>query len=177
MLSCPTITPEIPEAIPFRWPILSEGDAPKFSFHLSPPAPVSLPSIQAASPVPTPLALQSADEILNRLDAVVADDDQYQQDEQRPSEATLNLAKQLIQAVEKSGVTEFPRTYVAVYYGEIDITWKTRRDLARLMVKPNGEVELYRQPDYPSSPRGESIPITTADSARIAEQIEWLLRR
>lgn len=114
--------------------------------------------------------------ILHRIDTIVADDDQYQQDEVRPSGEIVDLAKKLIYAAEEAGVTRFPKTYVSVYYGEVDITWKTDRNMVRLIVRPNHTIELYRQRDYHLSPKGEFVPITVQDGARIAEQIHWLTR-
>jgi len=122
------------------------------------------------------IAASDTTTISQRIDAAVADDDQYQQDEARPSGEIADLAKRLIYATEKAGVTRFPKTYVSVYYGEIDITWKTDRNMVRLIIRPNRTIELYRQRDYHLSPKGAFVPITIQDGGRIAEQIDWLTR-
>jgi hypothetical protein len=129
----------------------------------------------SSSPVDSPdLCRQTADTILERIRSVIEDEDQYADDEPAPSDETVALAEQLIRTIESVGVDEFPKTYISVYYGEIDITWKTAKDLVRLMVKPGDRIELYQQPNYPDSPRGESTVITMLDAATVADRIERL---
>ena len=136
---------------------------------------VSTSMMYSSSPVDSPdLCRQTADTILERIRSVIEDEDQYADDEPAPSDETVALAEQLIRTIESVGVDEFPKTYISVYYGEIDITWKTAKDLVRLMVKPGDRIELYQQPNYPDSPRGESTVITMLDAATVADQIERL---
>ena len=51
--------------------------------------------------------------ILQRIDAIVSDNDQYQENETRPSTEIVDLAKKLIRAAENAGVTRFPKTYIS----------------------------------------------------------------
>ena len=154
----------------FRWSMEPVAAGSTFSCTV-----VSTSMMYSSSPVDSPdLCRQTADTILERIRSVIEDEDQYADDEPAPSDETVALAEQLIRTIESVGVDEFPKTYISVYYGEIDITWKTAKDLVRLMVKPGDRIELYQQPNYPNSPRGESTVITMLDAATVADQIERL---
>ena len=77
---------------------------------------------------------ESMQTVLRHIDNSITDENQYQEDEQKPDALTATTAKSLVEAAAAAGVREFPRTYISVYYGEIDITWKTDRKLVRLIV-------------------------------------------
>lgn len=116
----------------------------------------------------------STDAIIERLDEVIADEDQYELDELPPSQTTIDAVKRLLRSMADVGYNNLPKTYISLYHGEIAVTWKTDRNLVRLTFRPNGSIELYRQPNYRDSARGESIPVTVEDNERVAEYIHWL---
>jgi hypothetical protein len=119
---------------------------------------------------------QQLHEVLEHLDLTLADGDQYQDDEPHPPEHVIEQARRIVQAMADLGIRSFPKTYVATYYGEIDLTWKTVRNLMRVIIKPNGEIHLYHQANYRESGRGESRQITLADVQSIADRMNWLFQ-
>jgi hypothetical protein len=115
-------------------------------------------------------------EVLKHIDLTLADADQNQDDEPHPPENAVEQAHRIVRAVADLGIQSFPKTYVATYYGEIDLTWKTFRKLMRVIIKPNGEMQLYHQPNYRDSARGESCPITLLEAKAVADRMRWLSR-
>lgn len=85
--------------------------------------------------------------VVKSLDLIVTDDDQYETDEPRPSQETIQVARKLLRSMAEVGYNNLPKTYISVYYGEIAVTWKTEQNLDRLTFSPNGTIELYRQAD------------------------------
>lgn len=116
--------------------------------------------------------LEQTSNAFRHIDEVVQDEDQYQIDEPRPSEHVVNSAKKLIKDLELAGVTSLPKTYVSVYYGELDITWKTERRLVRLAFRDHGRAHMYYQDDYQHSTRGSSAPVD--DISAVVERLHWL---
>jgi hypothetical protein len=115
-------------------------------------------------------------EVLRHIDLMTADEEQYEDDEPHPSEHIIEQAHRIVQAMADLGIRSFPKTYVATYYGEIDLTWKTVRNLMRVIIKPTGEIQLYHQANYRESARGESRTITVTDAQAIADRMRWLLQ-
>jgi len=75
---------------------------------------------------------ENSDDIAARIDAVIADDDMYEAGEPRPSPEAAAKAKDLVSSAR--AVRGLPHPEVSVYFGEINVTWKVRNRLLRLIV-------------------------------------------
>jgi hypothetical protein len=115
------------------------------------------------------------DDIAARIDAVIADDDMYEAGEPRPSPKAAANAKELIKSAGRA-VRGLPRPEVSVYFGEVDITWKVRNRLLRMIVfsDPTRSAVLYFQTDKGEAlTRGESVDVSGADD--LPQKLVWLL--
>lgn len=118
---------------------------------------------------------RSNDDIAARIDAVIADGDMYEAGEPRPSPEAAAKAKDLIQSAGRA-VHGLPPPEVSVYFGEIDITWKVRNRLLRIIVfpDPSRPPVLYFQTDKGEAlTRGESVDVSGADD--LPRKLAWLL--
>jgi hypothetical protein len=110
-----------------------------------------------------------------RIDAVIADDDMYEAGEPRPSPEAAAKAKDLVKSAERMG-HGLPRPEVSVYSGEIDVTWKVRNRLLRMIVfsDPVRPAVLYSQTDTGEAlTRGESVDVRGAED--LPRKLVWLL--
>jgi hypothetical protein len=115
------------------------------------------------------------DDIAARIDAVIADDDMYEAGEPRPSPEAAAKAKDLVKSAERAG-RGLPRPEVSVYFGEIDVTWKVRNRLLRMIVfsDPARPAVLYFQTDKGEAlTRGESVDVSGVDD--LPRKLVWLL--
>jgi hypothetical protein len=115
------------------------------------------------------------DDVAARIDAVIADDDMYEPGEPRPTQEAAAKAKDLIKSAGRA-VRELPRPEVSVYFGEIDVTWKVRNRLLRIVVfsETGRAAVLYFQTDDGGAlTRGESVDIRGEDD--LPRKFAWLL--
>jgi hypothetical protein len=119
---------------------------------------------------------EAAGSIAAKIDAIVVDSDRYEPGEPRPTQETIAKAKGLIQSAERNG-SKFPKSEIAVYFGEIDITWRVANRLLRLIVfaDPVKNALLYFQTDKGEAlTRGESIDVNN-EGKDLSQQLTWLL--
>jgi hypothetical protein len=118
---------------------------------------------------------ESTDDIAARIDAVIADDDMYEAGEPRPSPEAAAKAKELIKSAGRAD-RGLPRPEVSVYFGEIDVTWKVRNRLLRMVVfsDPVRPAVLYFQTDKGEAlTRGESVDVRGAED--LPRKLVWLI--
>ncbi len=132
------------------------------------PATTTVPSIE-----PRSSKSRDATAIIAEIDRAVDDAGAYEEGETQPSPEAVEAAKRLVLAAEQRGV-KFPTTEVSVYYGEIDLTWKSGNRLLRLVVHSDARTPLlYFQTDTGEAfTRGQSAP--AASGYQLAERLQWL---
>jgi len=117
----------------------------------------------------------SRESVLAKIDAVLADEDLYETGEPRPSPQTVDLVRSLINgAVDPK--RRIPKAEVSVYFGELDVTWKHRNRLLRLVAFRDSARRpvLYTQTDGSEAlTRGHSIEVTGNDD--LSNALDWLL--
>lgn len=109
-----------------------------------------------------------------RIDAVVADDSMYELGEPKPSVQAVADAKKLVMSAAQA-ISRLPRPAISVYFGEIDVTWKLRDRLLRMIVfsDPARPAVLYFQTDKGETlTRGETVEIRGAKD--LSEKLAWL---
>jgi len=117
---------------------------------------------------------ENSDDIAARIDAVIADDDMYEAGEPRPSPEAAAKAKDLVSSAR--AVRGLPQPEVSVYFGEINVTWKVRNRLLRLIVfsDPARPAVLYSQTDKGEPlTRGESVDV--GGPGDLPRKLAWLL--
>ena len=83
--------------------------------------------------------------MMERIRAHISDPDNYEEGEPRPSMATLRRLETLVQDTRRINPGIFVRTpKISTFYGEIDLTWDTMRQMVRVIAHPNDQAtELY----------------------------------
>ena len=109
----------------------------------------------------------------SEIDSAVLDDDNYEEDEPRPSDAAVQELKDLIGGVENAGV-EVPVPTITTYYGEVDATWRSHNRTLRLVSYSDGKPPLlYFQADNREAlTRGETICPATIEA--LQDKLQWL---
>ena len=115
---------------------------------------------------------ESNDDIAARIDAVIADDDMYEAGEPRPSPEAAAKAKELIKSAGRAG-RGLPSPEVSVYFGEIEVTWKVRNRLLRMVVFSDPARPAVQTDKGEALTRGESADVTGAGD--LPQKLVWLL--
>lgn len=113
----------------------------------------------------------SARSIGEQIDDSVGDADQYDTEEQAPSTDAIYAAKTLISGVH---IPRQIRPEVSVYYGELDVTWRSSDKLVRLIVYSDDRTpKIYSQRDSDNVlSRGQLLD---ANQNLLNEKLNWLL--
>lgn len=115
--------------------------------------------------------IASAESIFKRIKRTVDDDGQYADGELAPSASAIETARRLL---ESAAIPEAIHPTIAVYYGELDITWQAHGKLVRLIVFSDSRApRVYFHVDSEAVlTRGHS---NEATQESFNERIQWLL--
>ncbi|HUE03442.1 MAG TPA: hypothetical protein VMR62_28030 [Bryobacteraceae bacterium] len=111
-------------------------------------------------------------ELRDRIAAVLADEDSFEENESKPSDDTVCTMLQILGDIGEC-VTGGE---VSTWYGELAVTWRLGSRMLRLAVFSDGrEPLLYFQTDSGEAlTRGQTIrPVASAD---LKERVHWLMQ-
>ena len=112
--------------------------------------------------------------MMERIRAHISDPDNYEEGEPRPSMATLRRLETLVQDTRRINPGIFVRTpKISTFYGEIDLTWDTMRQMVRVIAHPNDQAtELYiLMKDDSPVPKGTTRNAKAQDLADAIQQV------
>lgn len=138
------------------------------------PVVLSAASGERAYPLPHIPEWSDPPAVERLIDLVVKSTEGFEDSEPRPSQSAIRSAKQLVQSAYLA-LRHILKPEVSAYYGELNLTWRFRNRLVRLITFSDNRVPvvywLTEGPELLS--RGESRSVQSPED--LNERLTWLL--